>query len=163
VFCAFFFRPRTSLEAIRQQIRQIESEIRISNCSRNTLHNHDLLDDEFLGNSRPIQASFSSQSIPANFNSCEFDSSSSHRQRNNNKFHPHMQRAYSVDVAVHSAISDIQSAVRRNSMIRLKSSTSALHKIGMEEEDSVWVKRLAVKPNKFCKFKFKWQEFQICK
>lgn len=64
--------------------------------------------------------------------------------------YPHMQRAFSVDVAVHSALSDIQNAVKRNSTVRLKSSTMSIiertqppSQPGIQEEDDipVWIKR----------------------
>ncbi|GAV07479.1 hypothetical protein RvY_17306-2 [Ramazzottius varieornatus] len=147
-------RPRTSLEAIRQQIRQIECEIVCSQAEQDFYSGHTTHHD--YPSSRPIQASYSSQSIPATFDSKGGPSRLSYPCG--------MQRAYSVDVAVQSAISDIQSAVRHNSQIKLKgSSQSNLNEGGgskkmssphalwsaraatqasiHEENDSVWVKR----------------------
>ncbi|XP_055339046.1 protein lin-10-like isoform X2 [Paramacrobiotus metropolitanus] len=146
--------PRTSLETIRQQIRQIESEI----VSHRGYGASTPGDKEHLFGvpARPLQSSCSSQSIPATFHSQRHhDPDGRFGGRGNGVYAADgrwsvggpMQRAYSVDVAVAAVLSDIQSAVRRNSMVRLKGSTYSLNEQrppsvlgrGIQEEEDVVV------------------------
>ena len=124
----FSYRQKqTSLETIRAQIRQIEDEIAANRVQERWNGSpHGMVP-------RHMHTSYSTQSIPADL----AGGSAGFRRRG-----PLLQRAHSVDVSVQSAISEIQSAVRHNSMIRLMT-TPVCDKPLLEEEDenSIWVKR----------------------